>query len=333
MVGAHVRQWHAVKIDTPDVFEVAAEMIAAHDEPVATATWLSHYLLVKELRQFGYRSIFGGLGGDELNAGEYEYFPFFFADLKVAGGDHELEREVKAWIRHHDHPIFAKSHEVVADAMARLVDLSHPGMCRPDTRRLLRYASALNPEYFRLEDFTPVMEHPFQSYLKNRAYQDLTRETLPCCLRAEDRQATAFGLDHFLPFLDHRLVEFMFRVSGILKIRDGITKRLLRSAMRGILPEATRTRVKKMGWNAPAHRWFAGRGKDMLLDLVRSRSFRERGIYNLAEVERIITEHDEIVTSGRSVENHMMFLWQMLNLELWFRWLERLPRQAAFRYT
>jgi asparagine synthase (glutamine-hydrolysing) len=170
------------------------------------------------------------------------------------------------------------------------------------------------------------MDHQFDSYLKNRALQDLGRETLPCCLRAEDRQASAFNLDHFLPFLDYRLVEFMFRVPGTLKIRNGVTKALLRTAMTGLLPYQTRTRIKKTGWNAPAHIWLSGQGAELLRDLVASRGFRERGIYDADRVCQLIDEHQAIVSSGRADENHMMFLWQLVNLELWFRWLDEMPR-------
>jgi asparagine synthase (glutamine-hydrolysing) len=163
------------------------------------------------------------------------------------------------------------------------------------------------------------MDHPFGSYLKNRTWQDLFRETAPCCLRAEDRQCAAFGLEHFDPFLDERLLKLMFRVPGTLKIRDGVTKILLRRAMPGILPEETRTRVKKTGWNAPAHVWFTGRNAVALRDLVASRAFRERGIYNPLEVDRLVREHEEIVASGEARENHMMFLWQLINLESWLQ--------------
>lgn len=201
----------------------------------------------------------------------------------------------------------------------RVVDLSHPGRCLPDHVRLDRYLSALNRDYYDLFGFEPIMDHPFKSYLKNRSYQDLFRETIPCSIRAEDRQTVAFGLENVLPFLDHRLVEFMFRIPGTMKIRDGVTKHLLRLAMSAILPEETRTRIKKTGWNAPAHVWFSGPGRDSLMDLVHSQSFRERGIYDLTEVERIIAEHQEIVSAGRPQENHMMFLWQLVNLELWLQ--------------
>lgn len=329
MLGTKVEKWYPVMVGTPDTFDLVQKMVQVHDEPVATATWLSHFLLCEQAHKHGFQSLFGGLGGDELNAGEYEYFFFHFADLRLAGREDNLQNEIRMWVQYHDHPIFRKNQAVAEGALTRLVDLSHPGRCLPDRQRLNKYIRALNPDYFDLNDFEPVMDHPFKSYLKNRTYQDLFRETIPCCLRAEDRQTIAFELDNFLPFFDHRLAEFMFRVPGKFKICDGVTKILLREAMRGILPEETRRRVKKTGWNAPSHIWFSGRGKDQLMDLVHSVSFREHGVYNFHEVINIINEHDLIVTSGKSAENHMMFLWQLVNLELWLaqvkRWSQRGP--------
>lgn len=119
----------------------------------------------------------------------------------------------------------------------------------------------------------------------------------------------------------------MFGVPGTMKIREGVTKVLLRRAMVGIVPETTRTRVVKTGWNAPAHVWFTGDGADALLDLVRSRSFRERGLYRPDACEALVREHEAIVGSGEARENHMMVLWQMANVELWLRWLD--DRSAA----
>jgi asparagine synthase (glutamine-hydrolysing) len=298
-------------------------MVAAHDEPVATATWLSHFLLAERVAADGFTSLFGGLGGDELNAGEYEYFIFHFADLLNAGKTDILAHEIERWAHYHDHPIFRKSSDVARQAIERLTDPQRPGLVRTDIARQNRYRALLNPSYFDLDDFRPILDHPFKSALKNRTFQDLFRETAPCCLRAEDRQCTAFGLDHADPFLDHRLIEFMFRIPGDLKIRDGITKRLLRDAMAGILPEETRSRIKKTGWNAPAHVWFSGRGLEQLHDLVGSRPFRERGLWNASEVERILDEHAEIVSTGGLRENHMMFLWQLVNLETWLSMFDR----------
>lgn len=326
MLGARADPWHPVELDDdPDVIGAIARMVREQDEPVATATWLSHRVLAGRARELGYRSLVGGLGGDELNAGEYEYFPLHFADLRAAGRDEELRREIAAWARHHDHPVHRKDATVAEALMAKVADAGAPGRCRPDRGRIERYAEALGPAMPDLRRFHPVMEHPFASALSNRAWQDLTRETLPCCLRAESRTMAAVGMERFHPFLDHRLVELMLPLRGDLKIRDGVTKRLLREAMRGVLPEATRTRVAKTGWNAPAHRWFTGAGGEALMDLIRSRSFRERGVYDPEAVARIAAEHAAIVRSGAPKENHMMFLWQVANVELWLRDLDDAP--------
>jgi len=318
-LDATVSQWHVGRIGNPDLLDVVPRMIAANDEPVATATWLSHYLLCEEAAREGVRDLFGGLGGDELNAGEYEHFFFFFADLAAAGDEARLDAETRKWIEYHDHPVFKKTFDVMRAGLKRLVDLDTPGRCLPDRARLMRYADAVRPEYFDLAAFEPEMDVIFPSYLKNRSYHDIFRETSPCCIRAADRQASAFGLGVIWPFFDHRVVEFMFAVPSRLKVRDGVTKHLLRAAMRGVLPEQTRTRVKKTGWNAPAHVWFSGPGREILLDIVGSQEFRERGIYHVDKVRAIIDEHEDIVSSGRVADNHMMFLWQLLNLELWLR--------------
>jgi asparagine synthase (glutamine-hydrolysing) len=107
-----------------------------------------------------------------------------------------------------------------------------------------------------------------------------------------------------------------------LKIRHGVTKQLLRRAMIGILPEVTRTRIKKTGWNAPAHRWFDGPVLEALRDMVGSDAFRHHGVYDPKRVMALIDDHVHIVATGANQENHMMFLWQMLNLELWLSQLD-----------
>jgi asparagine synthase (glutamine-hydrolysing) len=317
-VAEKVKAWQPIPIEGFDLAATVTDMVRAHDEPVATATWLSHFLIARQLGKQGNDVVFGGLGGDELNAGEYEYFVFNFADLRAQHRTAELEHEISEWARHHDHPIYRKDRAAADAQLARLAG-AHPGEVRIDRHRMTRYYEAISPSLYDLSTFSPALDHPFKSYLKNRTYQDIFRETAPCCLRAEDRNLAAFGMRNADPFFDYRLVEFMFQVPGHMKIRDGVTKRLLREAMKGILPEETRTRIKKTGWNAPAHVWFSGPSLEQLLDLVGSRAFRERGVYNVPVVERIIAEHRDIVASGANQENHMMFLWQLVNIELWYQ--------------
>src|SRR5690242_2010860 len=71
-VAEKVSRWQPIPIEDFDLFDVVRRMVRSHDEPVATATWLSHFLLTRAVAAQGFDVVFGGLGGDELNAGEYE---------------------------------------------------------------------------------------------------------------------------------------------------------------------------------------------------------------------------------------------------------------------
>lgn len=317
ILDTKVSRWFNVPVGETSIFSTIRHMVRLHEEPVATATWLSHYEVCRRASQEQAGCLFTGLGGDELNAGEYEHFIFFFADLQRMGKTGLLEKEIRGWQRYHDHPIFRKNRSIALDLIRSRTDARVPGSVRPDQRLFSRYARCLNPERFDLSLFAPILDRVFSMSLKNRCYQDIFRETAPSCLRAQDRNGWAFGLPHHNPFYDVDLVEFMFRVSGPMKIRGGVTKHLLRLAMKGILPESTRTRIKKTGWNAPAHLWFSGKNGQTLKEMARSPAVRNTGIYRLAEVDRVIDEHQVRVATGRPGENHMMFLWQLANLCLW----------------
>jgi asparagine synthase (glutamine-hydrolysing) len=210
-----------------------------------------------------------------------------------------------------------------------LTDTDRPGLCRGNTDLLFRYKDLFLPELGDLSTLLPRYEASSPSYMASHMRNELLFNTMPCCLRAADRNAGQLGHREFHPFLDWRLFEFTLAIPGDRKIRNGVTKSFAREAYKGLLPEATRTRVNKTGWNAPAHQWFAGPGREALMDLVTSRSFVERGLYHQPALLRLIDEHQEIVDDPRGRDNHMMVLWQIVTLELWLRSVEEIPNATA----
>ena len=85
VIKAGKANWNSVTITNPNIFEKLTKIYSSHDYPLPTVTWLNHLLLVEEAAKLGYTDLFTGLGGDELHAGEYDYFFYFFADLKKWG--------------------------------------------------------------------------------------------------------------------------------------------------------------------------------------------------------------------------------------------------------
>ena len=111
---------------------------------------------------------------------------------------------------------------------------------------------------------------------------------LPTFLRCIDRASMSHGVEVRMPFLDWRLVTFGFGLPDESRIGDGYTKRILRLAMRGLMPESIRLRTNKFHFSSPISEWARGALRPWLLDLSASRSFLEAPIWNGAAARRAL---------------------------------------------
>ena len=84
---------------------------------------------------------------------------------------------------------------------------------------------------------------------------DIDRYSVPALTHYEDRNSMAFSLEIRLPFLDHRLVEFVVGLPTELKLRGGWTKYLARAALPE-LPQSIRWRRDKQGFTTPEELWL-----------------------------------------------------------------------------
>ena len=150
--------------------------------------------------------------------------------------------------------------------------------------------------------------------------REILSTNLPALLHWEDRNSMAFSLEARLPFLDYRLIEYVFSLPPEQKIRGGVTKVVLRHSMKGILPETVRNRMDKMGFATPMSVWLRKALREWVLSLLESKAFAERGYFCVPKVKEIFMEH----CSGK--KDHSSTIWRCMNLELWFRaFIDRRP--------
>ena len=121
---------------------------------------------------------------------------------------------------------------------------------------------------------------PHFDALSTQLYNDFHFTILPTILRNFDRLSMAHGVEIRAPFLDWRLVCFMFSLPSESKLGGGTTKRILREAMRGVLPEEIRRRRNKVGFMSPIEDWYKGSLKYFVLDSINSKLFLESDIWN-----------------------------------------------------
>jgi asparagine synthase (glutamine-hydrolysing) len=129
-----------------------------------------------------------------------------------------------------------------------------------------------------------------------------------------DRMSMAHSMEIRPPFLDHRIVEFAAALPVSYKVHGRELKFILRSLMKGKLPDSILYRAKT-GFDIPAHDWFRDLLKPLLLDTLTQSAVEESGLFQWRGVENIIRAHLE----RRS--NYGYHLWGLMTLFLWLkRW-------------
>ena len=129
---------------------------------------------------------------------------------------------------------------------------------------------------------------------------------LPTFLRCIDRASMAHGIEVRMPFLDWRLVTLGFGLPDESKIGGGYTKRILRLAMKGLMPDEVRLRTQKIHFSSPIGDWARGRLGPRLLDIGASRAFLEASAWN-GKVARGAIEH---AVAGKS---SITTVWPVIN--------------------
>lgn len=129
-----------------------------------------------------------------------------------------------------------------------------------------------------------------------------------------DKSGMAFSLETRFPFLDHNIVEKMLNTKTDLIYKNGVTKIILRRAMKDILPEKVRNRMDKVGYETPEDEWFRSDVfQNYFTEIVNSSRFKTRPYFDFDEVIKLNTEHK----FGK--KNNGKEIWKILHLELWLR--------------
>ncbi|HEX5436689.1 MAG TPA: asparagine synthase (glutamine-hydrolyzing) [Gemmatimonadaceae bacterium] len=130
-----------------------------------------------------------------------------------------------------------------------------------------------------------------------------------------DRVSMAVSLEARVPLIDHRLVEFAWRLPAHMKIRDGQGKWLLRQLLYRLVPSELVDRPK-MGLSVPLDQWLRGPLRPWAEDLLSADRLRKEGVLHAAPIRAAWSE----LIAGRS--ERALGLWAVLMFQAWrARWL------------
>jgi asparagine synthase (glutamine-hydrolysing) len=322
-VAHHLGTEHTeLTVTAQQALDVIPRLPDWYDEPFADASQIPTYLVSKMTRRHVTVALSGD-GGDELFAGynRYQMGARFMKGLTllpypvrrglacaITGLSPERWQSLLTLLpaRYRSAEPGDKMHKLASvlsladsgDVYRRLVTHWEPGSVIP---------GASEPKGI-LWDRT--VEEQFPDPVERMQFLDLVTYLPDDILTKVDRASMAVALEARVPLIDHRVVEFAWRLPASFKLRDGQTKWALRQVLDRHVPRHIVERTK-MGFGIPLGEWLRGPLRDWAETLLAEKRLREAGLLDVACVRQHWQDH----LSGR--RNWQYLLWDVLMLEAW----------------
>lgn len=282
-IAAHLGTQHEeFVLAERDVSDDIPSLAVALDEPTANGSFFA-VQAISRLARTRATVVLSGDGGDELFAGYNRYALTWSAWQKLRWVPARIRRGVRKALAAMDHRVLAErrgglmsllpfgSQASAGSVLAKLERLLEAGdyrqcydlvtSCWPPGAPLTG-AGHRERVWCELPGISALLLSDQLDYLPGDS------------LAKVDRASMAVSLETRLPLLDHRLVEFSWRVPETMKRRDGKSKWLMRAVLDGFVPRALTDR-KKMGFTVPVDRWLSGSLREWAHEALRSAAFRD----------------------------------------------------------
>jgi asparagine synthase (glutamine-hydrolysing) len=161
-------------------------------------------------------------------------------------------------------------------------------------------------------DEPPLADRPPIADRLNASLRQQHEGRLVDLLHYGDMISMAHSIESRLPFLDHRLVEYCFRLPGALKYRQGHGKAILKQAVRGDVPAEVLDNRRKLGFVVPIARWFREQPAATIEPVLLAERCRDRGLFDVRRLRQALESH----RAGRVDLSNNIYRWIMT--ELWF---------------
>jgi asparagine synthase (glutamine-hydrolysing) len=279
------------------------DFIYCQESPTRSTSQYSQYCVMKLARRNNFKVLLDGQGSDEILAGYHYFYGYYFLELIKKLKFVTLFKELRFYNKNVNSSIGIK------------------GVF------FLLLPSYLKMRYFDLS--SSFIDHQFKKIWKDKSeYIDnvINKKDLKNVLLShadykleelltwEDRNSMAFSIETRVPFLDYRLVEFVFTMPSSFIIKNGLTKAILRDAMDEKVEKEVINRSDKIGFETPEDKWIREEPvSSFIRGIITSSSFSSRKYFNSKKILNLFESH----LAGRI--NIGMKIWQCVFLELWLR--------------
>ncbi len=301
-----------------DFINTIKDISHAMDYPESGPGVFPQYM-VSKLASEHVKVVLGGQGGDEIFGGYARYF-IAYLEQSLHGAIFETQDKhkhitvlnelinnlpiLKTYVpmlqNFWKENLFESKEQRYFDLINRLKDVNH--LFSEDFLETIE-------QYNNFEKFKTSFGSEDESYFNRMTMFDLNY-SMQGLLHVEDRMSMIHSLESRVPFLDYRLIDYVNTLPPAYKFKSGKLKSILIDSFAGLLPKSILERKDKQGFPVPLDIWKNDPiMKDFLASILLSQKAKERGIYNIENIEKEIFNH----------KGFSRGLWGMLNLELWLQ--------------
>ncbi len=227
------------------------EIIFAQDTPIWDTSTFAQHSVMKLAHHSQIKVVLDGQGADELFGGYHHHFFTQWRELILNSG----------WIKAYK-AIQSSEKSIPSPFIFFLKESWKP-------RKLLlgnKAALLLNKEF--IEENWTVSD--YASNLNDQLVLDIQKNRLRPFLKCEDRASMHYSVESRTPFSDDpNLFQLAFSIPGEHKIKNGVSKSLLRDAYKDLLPNEILNRYDKKGFETPSENWYAAM-RPLMVDYLQS---------------------------------------------------------------
>lgn len=307
-----------IEVINPPSPERLEQAISQTDGPMPAFAFFSIWQLYRYIKTQGITVTLDGQGADEMLGGYYLGYEAmksamelgdltWLLDVRATYG--ALHPKANKWVQ--DHFNMVKKEKITAIKQA----IKYPVKKILSVLGLYQLKSL--PQHHKNKKYS--VEPYFKNSFEKALYNQFFKTPLPFLLHQYDRASMANGIECRMPFMDYRVVEYIFSLPSLSKVGGGYTKRVLREALKGILPDETRLNKTKTGFNSPTTEWFQSELKDWFLSQITSSSFKENPYF---DGEQISAEFMAALDSN-TADRYKWKFWSYIHVNYWLNQINK----------
>ncbi|MBF0193098.1 MAG: asparagine synthase (glutamine-hydrolyzing) [Magnetococcales bacterium] len=258
------------------------QLIKLHGEPVFSTSMYAQYRVYKLIAQHGIKVVLDGQGADEILAGYLYYLGARVTSLVRQG-------------RYIDAGKFALNAKKRPGVGMQIFNFTGefliPKHLHTLPRRIIGKpleAAWMNSPWFANQNVVmqSIRSSKSDEALREQLMQTLTATGLPKLLRFQDRNSMAFSIESRVPFLNKKIVDFLFSLPEEYLIDDGgNSKAVFREAMGGMIPQSVLNRRDKVGFTTPENSWMVHMN-DLVEDTLQANSTNDIPLFKQGELQK-----------------------------------------------